>query len=111
VRVDLERDEGERASASNEAGWTIGMSFVVRMVGAATFDPALDPTYGMPPTARWRMASRSPSRWSASRSRNVLPPPTKTASAAATARRGSGAAWTDARSKPSAWKRSRALAV
>jgi len=34
------------------------MSFVVMMVGPATIDPALDPTYGMPSPRRERIACR-----------------------------------------------------
>src|SRR4051812_18985243 len=34
---------GKMRSASNEGGWTIGISFVVLMVGPATFEPALEP--------------------------------------------------------------------
>ena len=35
-------------SESKVSGSTIGMSFVVIMVGQATLLPALTPTYGMP---------------------------------------------------------------
>jgi len=45
MRVELERHQPERGE---RRGSRIGMSFVVRMVGPATFEPALEPMYGMP---------------------------------------------------------------
>ena len=46
VRVDLERHqpEGHRRWGDRRSG----MSFVVRMLGVATFVPALEPMYGTP---------------------------------------------------------------
>ena len=41
VRTDLEIDEAQRVE--KEGGSTIGMSFVVLMVGPATIEPALEP--------------------------------------------------------------------
>ncbi len=67
----------------------MGMSLVVRRVGAAMFVPALAPMYGSPPRTAVRSASRSPVRYSALSSRKELPPPTNTASASASATSGS----------------------
>jgi cysteinyl-tRNA synthetase len=50
---------------------------VVRIDGQATFDPALLPTYGMPPATRLRIAGIKPSSYIRFKSRKVLPPPTK----------------------------------
>ena len=64
----------------------IGMSLVVLMDGHATFDPALEPMYGLPASTRRRIGSTRSFRHSASSSRNEFPPPMKNASAFSTAR-------------------------
>ena len=57
MRVDLEGHDAERLEAS--AGCTIGMSFVVLMVGHAMLMPALAPRYGSPSRTRRRSGSSS----------------------------------------------------
>ena len=79
---------GTRFSAEKDGGSTIGMSLVVLMVTHATFDPALDPMYGMPARTRRAIGSIKSFCQSASSRRNVFPPPTKIASARSTAAAG-----------------------
>ena len=53
--------------------------------GQATFDPALQPTYGAPPRTRARISSTRPLSCSVLSRRKVFPPPTTIASAFRTA--------------------------
>ncbi len=101
VQVDLERHQAERVEAS--AGWQIGMSLVVRMVGQATLVPADAPMYRRRP-ARTRSPSPSTTSrpYSESSSRKVLPPPIITTSASRMARSGASDRWADTTSMPNA---------
>src|SRR5215468_5750641 len=65
-----------RRRASKRSSPTTFQSLVVRIVGPATFEPALAPRYGMPASTRWRMAPSRPERLSLSKrlERPVVPP-------------------------------------
>ena len=82
---------GRMPRADRVGGSTTGMSLVERMVSPATLEPALDPMYGIPSRTRRRRGTSRSSSYIFFKSRNVLPPPTNTASASSTARTGSGA--------------------
>ena len=87
------------------------MSFVVRIVGHARLEPAEAPVNGMPSCARRRSGSISWSSHSVFSRRNVFPPPQNTASAFSTARRASGASWSESSWSPSSPNASRAFAA
>lgn len=89
----------------------MGMSLVVRRVGAAMFVPALAPMYGSPPRTASVTASRRPVRYRALSSRKELPPPMNTASDAASPATGSAFSWTPRTVMPRGSRASRTRAV
>lgn len=63
---------------SKLGGVTIGMSFVVRIVGQAIFVPALEPIYEIEfSETRFIIPSRKPVSYREFKRRNEFPPPTK----------------------------------